>query len=67
MIERDDVHGIKRMYFDKNKTLKELFDFVVESEDLDKEVTRRLRNLNGDRLFYNDQYEKTLEELQFNE
>ena len=31
------------------------------------ETIRRLRNLNGDRLFYSDQYEKTLLDLNFDE
>lgn len=42
LVERDDVIGLKRIYFEKVRTLRELLNFVVTSESL-KEGRYRFR------------------------
>jgi hypothetical protein len=34
LIERDDVIGLKRIYFEKTKTLRELLNYFCASESL---------------------------------
>lgn len=34
LVERDDVVGLKRIYYEKTKTLDDLLKFVVASESL---------------------------------
>lgn len=43
VVERDDVEGIKRMYFEKDKSLHELYLFILEAEALPADVQRRFR------------------------
>lgn len=43
VVERDDVHGIKRMYYDKNKTLKDLFEHILVTEAIPNDSKRRFR------------------------
>ena len=43
VIERDDVIGLKRFYFEKSKTLSELLSYFLSMEALDDDKKRRLR------------------------
>lgn len=61
-MERDDEPGVKRHYVQKAILLSELLERVVKMEGVDK-TKKRLRWLNGNRLFFLDQYSKSLEQL----
>lgn len=60
IVERDDEPGIKRHYLPKTILLSELLERIRQSEGVQG---KRLRWLNGNRLFFLDQYSKTLEQL----
>lgn len=60
IVERDDEPGVKRYYVPKTILLKEVLERVRQVEGTEK---KRLRWLNGNRLFFLDQYSKSLEQL----
>ena len=43
IIERDDVIGLKRIYFEKEKTLKELLNYFKASEAMPNDIVHRFR------------------------
>lgn len=67
VVERDDQIGIKRFYFSKYETLDSLLKYILKTEGMDEKEVRRLRNLNGNRLYYIDHYAKQLLDLDFTE
>ena len=67
LVESDDRNGVVRYYVDLDWTLRALIESIKRKLDIDQTSSRRLRKLNGNALFYEEELEQTLRDLQFEE
>ena len=61
----DDQDGVIRYYADLSWTLGELIDNIKKKLNIDTSLLRRLRRLNGNTLFYEEELSLALKQLNF--
>jgi len=67
LVERDDEDGVVKYYVDLDWTLVELIQNIKKKLNIPEDSERRLRKLNGNALFYEEDLPLKLKDLEFAE